>query len=104
MEGFVRVWLAVLADPDVTESPTFEVLRRDVSNVTLVNQPPQPQQGAGAAAATAAGGGANGAPLPVLMHGEAMVVKRLWGQQARSYSAIFAILAFVHKLLLSGAL
>ncbi len=83
----------MLTDPDVSEPPTFEVLRRTTSNVTLVNQP---EGAAGAAAAGAANG------LPALVHGEGMVVKRLRGQGARSYSAIFAVLAFAHKLLLSG--
>lgn len=110
IEGFIGEWLSVLADPNVLEPPTFEVLRRTTSNVTLVQQPPAPpqpqphqqQQGAAAAAVTPAAGGNQGCGLPALVHGDGMVVKRLRGQGARSYAAIFAVLAFAHKLLLSG--
>lgn len=106
IESFVGAWLAVLADPDVLEPPTFEVLRRTTSNVTLIQQPPQapPQhhQQQGAAAPAAAAAAANQGGLPALVHGDGMVVKRLRGLGARSYAAIFAVLAFAHKLLLSG--
>ena len=115
IESWVAAWLAVLADPDVLEPPTFEVLRRTTSNVTLIQQPPQAppqphqhhqhQQQQGAAippAAAAAAAAANQGGLSALVHGDGMVVKRLRGQGARSYAAIFAVLAFAHKLLLSG--
>jgi DNA topoisomerase VI subunit A len=83
IEGFISAWLAVLTDPGVREAPTFEVVRREASNTTLVAQP-------------------GGAGLPALVHGEAMVVKKLRSQGARSYAAIFAVLAFAHKLLLAN--
>jgi len=40
--------------------------------------------------------------LPGLRQGSGMVVKKLKGKGARSYAAIFAVLAFSHRVLLSG--
>jgi meiotic recombination protein SPO11 len=92
IEEFIAAWIATLSNPAITEPPTFEVPRRTQSNTTYHD-------------------GANNGDdpdameqdqLPGLRQGDGMVVKKLKGKGARSYAAIFAVLAFAHRVLLSG--
>lgn len=91
IEEFVHAWLTTLTTPGVEGPPTFEVMRRTKRN-TVYN----------------AGGGAEDGEggtqqyLPGLVHGDGRTVRKLKGNGARPYAAIFATLAFAHRLLLSG--
>jgi DNA topoisomerase VI subunit A len=91
IEEFICAWIATLSDNDISEPPTFEVRRRTKANT--IYYPGERENGDSCQ------------QLPGLKQGDGVVIKKLseGGRgSARSYAAIFAILAFSHRILLSN--